>query len=166
MIKPHLISKSWRLAGAALVGLGSIVACVPKQSSGASTATEAPAAEQQAMPAPPSGRTTPVARYGQLSVRGPRLVGANGEPVVLRGHTEEVWGVAWAPDGKRLATASWDFTVKLWDPATGQEALTLRATEAPCWGVAWAPDGRRLAGGSADGKVHVWDATPPPEPPP
>ena len=43
----------------------------------------------------------------------------------LEGHTKIVWGVAYSPDGRRLASASFDHKVKIWDPTTGQEALTL-----------------------------------------
>src|SRR5262249_21211000 len=45
---------------------------------------------------------------------------------VLRGHTLGVWALAFTPDGQTLATASYDETVKLWDPLTGQERLTFR----------------------------------------
>eukprot|EP00182_Erythrolobus_australicus_P001950 CAMPEP_0185833472 /NCGR_PEP_ID=MMETSP1353-20130828/2962_1 /TAXON_ID=1077150 /ORGANISM="Erythrolobus australicus, Strain CCMP3124" /LENGTH=51 /DNA_ID=CAMNT_0028531767 /DNA_START=37 /DNA_END=189 /DNA_ORIENTATION=+ len=38
----------------------------------------------------------------------------------LNGHSDEVWSVAFSTDGKWLATGSWDYTVKLWNVATGE----------------------------------------------
>ena len=46
--------------------------------------------------------------------------------MTLRGHSGTVVGVAYSPDGKRLATASDDETAKVWDAETGKELLTLR----------------------------------------
>jgi WD40 repeat protein/tRNA A-37 threonylcarbamoyl transferase component Bud32 len=73
--------------------------------------------------------------------------------------------VAFSPDGRRVATASADRTVKLWDVATGEERLTLQHAEA-VWSLAFSPDGRHLATGSGkrppddpDGEVIIWDLT-------
>jgi WD40 repeat protein len=44
---------------------------------------------------------------------------------ILKGHTAPVVGVAFFPDGKTVATASDDWSVKLWDVLTGQERITL-----------------------------------------
>ncbi len=46
----------------------------------------------------------------------------------LRGHTSAVCGVAYSPDGRQIASASGDGTVKLWNAATGQEIRTLTRT--------------------------------------
>ena len=44
------------------------------------------------------------------------------EPVVLKGHTTAVSAIAWADDGKAVATSGDDRTIRVWDPATGQQA--------------------------------------------
>jgi hypothetical protein len=82
----------------------------------------------------------------------------NGTQRAFLGHTGPVHGVCFSPDGKRLASASVDGVVKVWDAATGQEALTLRGSTGPIWGVCYSPDGRRLASAGEGGTVKVWDA--------
>ena len=66
--------------------------------------------------------------------------------------------MAFSPDGKRLASASRDETVKVWDAATGQETLTLKGHTGGVTSVAFSPDGKRLASASEDETVKVWDA--------
>jgi WD40 repeat protein len=65
--------------------------------------------------------------------------------------------VAFSPDGRQLASASGDKTVKLWDLAKGEEVFTLRGHTDLVNCVAFSPDGRRLVSGSADGSVKFWD---------
>jgi WD40 repeat protein/tRNA A-37 threonylcarbamoyl transferase component Bud32 len=81
----------------------------------------------------------------------------------LKGHTGDIWDIVFSPDGTRLATASLDRTIKLWDVATGLEALTLRGHTAGVYCVTFSPDGKRLVSGGLDNLVLVWDATPLPE---
>jgi WD40 repeat protein len=78
--------------------------------------------------------------------------------LTLNGHAERVHGVCFSPDGRRLATASWDGTVKTWDAQTGQETLTLEGHTSDVMGVCFSPDGKRLATASSDQTVKVWDA--------
>ena len=78
----------------------------------------------------------------------------------LIGHTADVVCAAFSPDGRRLATASFDRTIKLWDTATGQDVFTLRGHTAGVVALAFSPDGNRLVSGGIDHTARVWDATP------
>jgi WD40 repeat protein len=66
--------------------------------------------------------------------------------------------VAFHPDGRRLASAGWDGTIKVWDTATGGEVRTLRGHSDRINDLAYSPDGRRLASAGWDGTARVWEA--------
>jgi WD40 repeat protein/serine/threonine protein kinase len=74
----------------------------------------------------------------------------------LEGHPHYVRGVRFSPDGKLLASASLDKTVKLWSLASPGKELTLQH-EAPVWAISFSWDGRFLASGSGDGFVRIWN---------
>ena len=77
----------------------------------------------------------------------------------LRGHAALVLSVAFSPDGKMLASGSFDNTVKLWNLATGQELRTFEGHKQYVNSVAFSPDGKTLASGSYDGTVRLWNPT-------
>jgi WD40 repeat protein len=80
----------------------------------------------------------------------------------LKGHNACVRGIAFSPDGKRLASAADARSeVKIWDLRTGQELVTLQGGAGAVYGVAFSPDGKRLATACGDRCVKLYG---PPEP--
>ena len=78
----------------------------------------------------------------------------------LAGHSDAVFAVAFSPDGKYVATASFDSTLKLWDAGTGKEIKTYGGTGGHTKQVislAFSQDGSMLASGSTDNTIKVWD---------
>ena len=71
---------------------------------------------------------------------------------------DNVWSVAWSPDGGRVATGSGDYTPRIWDATTGDVVRALEGHGDLVLSVAWSPDGRQLATGSRDNTARIWDA--------
>jgi WD40 repeat protein/serine/threonine protein kinase len=84
---------------------------------------------------------------------------ASGKTIrTLFGHIGPVAGVAYSNDGKTVASASWDRTIRLWDVSTWRTRLKLEGHTDYVSCVAISPDSRLIASGSGDHTVKLWDA--------
>jgi len=75
----------------------------------------------------------------------------------LEGFSNSVWSVAFSPDGKTLASASGDNTIKLWNLQTQTALKTLTGHSRLVRSVAWSPDGKTLASASNDKTIKLWN---------
>ncbi|HEY7125498.1 MAG TPA: protein kinase [Ktedonobacterales bacterium] len=85
--------------------------------------------------------------------------------LTYRGHSTNVYAVAWSPDGTRIAsgagaqpTLDVDHTVQVWESAAGTPLLTYRGHTQSISGMDWSPDSKLIASASYDGTVQVWEA--------
>src|SRR5262249_48669344 len=70
-----------------------------------------------------------------------------------RGHKNIVKAIAFSPDGRQIASASPQDSVRVWETATGR----LLRVFPEAWSVAFSPDGKWLATGNSKETVQVWD---------
>jgi len=103
----------------------------------------------------------PEATEKQAAARG-RILSHEGYPVIfstpaIRHHEGTVSSVSFSPDGKQLASGSWDNTARLWDVATHKTTATLQGHTNLVLSVSFSPDGKQLASGSWDNTARLWD---------
>jgi len=95
----------------------------------------------------------PVSRMGSM-------LAANRSQISIRklvGHNGSVHTLARSPDGKTLASGSFDRTARLWDVETGTPKRILSGHQKTVTAVAFSPDGRWLATASEDSTARLWD---------
>ena len=88
---------------------------------------------------------TPLSKCGMIE--------SGKELQTLTGHTDLVWGVAVLHDGKRVISASWDNTLKVWDIENGQ-ILASFSGDSKLLTCTVSPDGATIIAGEASGRVH------------
>jgi WD40 repeat protein/transcriptional regulator with XRE-family HTH domain len=121
----------------------------------------------EAFDAPWAVATSPNGYYWAMGSRrgGARVWRDGGKMLDLawQAHTAAVQALAFSPDGRTLATGSWDGAIKLWDLENGTlsggqvSLLWMGQHASSIQRLAFAPDGRTLASGGDDAAIRLWD---------
>jgi WD40 repeat protein len=80
-----------------------------------------------------------------------------GHPTPLGGHTQLVLDATFSPDGRRVVTASSDWSIRLWDPETGREIDRFEGAGTEVELARFSPDGSTIVTYSAEHMIRLWD---------
>jgi WD40 repeat protein len=104
---------------------------------------QTPPAKPESGPPAPAAATLPAKPASEPE---PQL--AITEAFTLAGHKQEIWRLAFSPNGRYLASGSTDHEVCLWDAHRGQLLRSYSVHASPIWAVTWTPDGQQLLTGA------------------
>jgi WD40 repeat protein len=88
----------------------------------------------------------------------PAQPAADASGLALKGHTGFVYSAVFSTDGKKVVTASFDWTARVWDAATGEKLLILEGHTGGVGRATFSPDGKTILTASRDDTARVWDA--------
>ena len=92
-----------------------------------------------------------------------RELGTNKIVYEIQGHVGKIENYVYSPDGKRILTASYDRTVRIWNTLNGHELAVLKGQKGDTYWLAISGNGRQIATGGPDDPVRVWIAAPHPD---
>ncbi|MCA9214135.1 MAG: protein kinase [Planctomycetales bacterium] len=73
-----------------------------------------------------------------------------------RGHTQEIYDLAYSPDGSKIATTSFDSSIKLWDISSINQFVNVGKHTGYALAIAFSPDGKHIVSGGADETARIW----------
>ncbi len=94
-------------------------------------------------------------KQAPVAVADPDPDGPPGEIRRFTGHTKAIWGVAYSPDGSRIASCSDDITCRIWDPNSGQVVRVIEGQN--FWSAVFSSDTRQLLSLGTDKTLRLWD---------
>jgi WD40 repeat protein len=95
----------------------------------------------------------------ELVSTAPNIVSQSSTGFTYTGHTSGVTCVAWSPNGKYVASGSFDQKVKIWNATNGQFVQIYREHKSTVESITWSPDSTRVASCSNDKTVQIWNAS-------
>lgn len=83
------------------------------------------------------------------------------QTAILKGHTGSICFASFSPNGKRIVSASFDNSFRIWDSETGRQIAFVQLTDRPhgiIHSASFSPDGKYIVSASSDNIVRIWDA--------